>query len=808
MQQALVLKSVGRASRSAVHVDPVEAMIVSGQWQAPSVGVTVPTPGGLRTWESVKAGESGWLEPSEFRSGYVDWAVISPQEQVMILEAAGHNLTYVNGEIRGGDPYGYGYVRLPVLLRPGTNDLLFQCSRGRVRAKLTPSEAPLTFNTADTTLPDLLPGDKGPMFGAVVLLNNSLQPVQAIVRTKGAKSIETPVTLPPLGVRKVAFSFFPPGSPKTNSCPLILEALLRTNPRRVLARAEINLRVRSKDQTYKRTFISAIDDSVQYYAVNPASSHEPGAVGQALFLSLHGASVEALGQADAYSPKRWGNLVCPTNRRPYGFDWEDWGRLDALEVLAQAEARFHPDLARIYLTGHSMGGHGTWQLGAIYPDRFAAIGPSAGWISFTSYVETNRVSDTNPLDEMLRRATGPGDTLLLATNYLQEGVYILHGDADDNVPVGEARQMRQVLGQFHRDFDFHEQPGAGHWWDASDEPGADCVDWAPMFDFFARHVIPTDKSLRQIRFVTLNPAVSARSHWVSILAQEHSLEPSAIDIRCDPLKRRVMGTTTNIACLGVELPAFEAGSPLTIELDHQKLENLPWPTPVDPGKISGVQGLSTRPMVFLARIQGQWRPGTPPSPRSKNPQRSGPFRMAFQNHMVFVYGTHGTAEENRWILAKARYDAETFWYRGNGSVEVMTDEAFLHSPKASPHNVILYGHADANAAWAPLLAQSPVQVKRGSIRVGQRELAGNDLACIFLQPYPGDDRKLVGIVAGTGVPGFRLTERIPYFLSGAAFPDCLVLGVDTLAKGKSGIRLAGFFDAGWGAQGGEFGSRE
>ena len=64
--------------------------------------------------------------------------------------------------------------------------------------------------------------------------------------------------------------------------------------------------------------------------VNPAS----GPAGQALFLSLHGASVEAIGQADAYSPKKWGPIVCPTNRRPYGFDWEEWGRWDALEVLA------------------------------------------------------------------------------------------------------------------------------------------------------------------------------------------------------------------------------------------------------------------------------------------------------------------------------------------------------------------------------------------------------------------------------------------------------------------------------------------
>src|SRR5205823_5794816 len=96
--------------------------------------------------------------------------------------------------------------------------------------------------------------------------------------------------------------------------------------------AKLMLRIRKPGQTYKRAFISGIDGSVQYYAVNPAVVSQQPAAGpsknpsSALFLTLHGAGVEAIGQADAYSPKSWGNIVAATNRRPYGFDWEDWGR--------------------------------------------------------------------------------------------------------------------------------------------------------------------------------------------------------------------------------------------------------------------------------------------------------------------------------------------------------------------------------------------------------------------------------------------------------------------------------------------------
>jgi poly(3-hydroxybutyrate) depolymerase len=240
---------------------------------------------------------------------------------------------------------------------------------------------------------------------------------------------------------------------------------------RTLDSAKISLRVRRPTETQKRTFISDIDGSVQYYALNPAqpsgSQDAP-----ALFLSLHGAGVEAIGQADAYESKSWADLVAPTNRRPYGFDWEDWGCLDAMEVLDLAQKQLRVDPRRTYLTGHSMGGHGTWHLGVTFPDRFAAIGPSAGWISFASYVGGGPVENSTPMERMLQRAALPSDTLALVHNCAQEGVYILHGGADDNVPVAQAREMSRQLSAFHHDYVYFEQPGAGHWWDVSDEPGA------------------------------------------------------------------------------------------------------------------------------------------------------------------------------------------------------------------------------------------------------------------------------------------------------------------------------------------------
>jgi predicted peptidase len=53
----------------------------------------------------------------------------------------------------------------------------------------------------------------------------------------------------------------------------------------------------------------------------------------------------------------------------------------ALASLDQTMREYQTDPARVYLTGLSMGGQGTWYIAYRNPKRFAAIAPICGWIS-------------------------------------------------------------------------------------------------------------------------------------------------------------------------------------------------------------------------------------------------------------------------------------------------------------------------------------------------------------------------------------------------------------------------------------------
>ncbi len=791
-----------------IALDPVASRLVAGTWTMPVKGEMVTFRNGqVGHWQPIKANPEGTFDVAG-RGSYLAVQLGSEDERILILEASGHVLVYLNGEPRGGDPYAHGYVRLPFQLRKGPNTFLFQAGRDhRITAKLRAPAAPAVLNSGDVTTPDLVVNEPVNAEASIVVINASqrwTEGLEIVSQLPGGEPVRTGVpALPPLSVRKAGFRITGPAPREIRELAVNLSLQGHaSSPAESLDTTILTLRVCKPEQARKRTFRSSIDGSVQYYGLIPARPEQGNAGDQGkaprrpgLVLTLHGAAVEAIGQAQAYAGKPGLNIVAPTNRRPYGFDWEDWGRLDALEVLERAQEDLQTDPRRTYLTGHSMGGHGAWHLGVTFPDRFAVVAPSAGWISMWSYAGAKRVEKASPLEQIVARAANPSDTLALVRNLGSRGVYVLHGDADDNVPVSQARRMREVLGTFHPDFAYHEQPGAGHWW------GSPCVDWPPLFAFVNEHLLPLSEDVRRVDFTTMSPGVSARAGWATVEAQVQCLAPSTVHLALDRDQRRITGTTENVARLALDLTRTlpRGDGTVAVELDGQILRGIYAAN--DKGSIR----------IWLIRKGSTWSAsGESPSSTLKGPHRYGPFKEAFRDRFVLVYGTRGTAAENAWALARARYDAELFWYRGNGSVDLVADNALLDPVRKAEfqdRGVIVYGHAESNAAWPALLADSPVQVRRGRVRIGRRELAGDELACLFVRPRPDSKRAAVAVVGGTGMSGLRLTERLAYFLSGVAYPDCSVFSAHERESGDATLQAAGFFGIDWGVDSGEFAFR-
>lgn len=57
---------------------------------------------------------------------------------------------------------------------------------------------------------------------------------------------------------------------------------------------------------------------------------------------------------------------------------QTWSNEALVTLLDDVLERYAVDVARVYLTGLSMGGYATWSLGLTHPERFAAVAPICG----------------------------------------------------------------------------------------------------------------------------------------------------------------------------------------------------------------------------------------------------------------------------------------------------------------------------------------------------------------------------------------------------------------------------------------------
>jgi predicted peptidase len=132
----------------------------------------------------------------------------------------------------------------------------------------------------------------------------------------------------------------------------------------------------------------------------------------------------------------------------------------AMASLAAAQKEFHGDPQRVYLTGLSMGGYGTWYLAANYPGRFAAIAPICGGILMPDLARKESPDDTKPYTEAASKI-GKGTP-----------TWIFHGGDDPVVPPTESQRMAAAMKALGGDVRYTEYPGVGHnsWEKAYAEP--------------------------------------------------------------------------------------------------------------------------------------------------------------------------------------------------------------------------------------------------------------------------------------------------------------------------------------------------
>ena len=157
-----------------------------------------------------------------------------------------------------------------------------------------------------------------------------------------------------------------------------------------------------------------------------------------LVLFLHGAGergddlelVKVHGPPKLIAEGRDFPFIVVSPQCPEGFWWEP---IELVALLDEIEASYKVDPDRIYVTGLSMGGFGSWRLAAYAPERLAAIAPICG-----------------------------GGETHWVKRFAHLPVWAFHGALDEGVPLVRSQTMVDELVEKGGHPELTVYPDAGH----------------------------------------------------------------------------------------------------------------------------------------------------------------------------------------------------------------------------------------------------------------------------------------------------------------------------------------------------------
>ncbi|MBW3618842.1 MAG: prolyl oligopeptidase family serine peptidase [Actinobacteria bacterium] len=188
----------------------------------------------------------------------------------------------------------------------------------------------------------------------------------------------------------------------------------------------------------------------------------------------------------------------PTNLMvfPHARGTSEWyvteSHQDFFEVLDDVHGLL-PDIdpTRRYLSGYSMGGYGSWLLGTLYPDLFAAAFVQSGAVTQGAWLGGGPDDEPDPFLDQGWIEANDGDARAQLTyraleNLRHVPVAIDHGTDDELVPVTGIERMAARLTELGYPHRFTRLVGYEHFTQAIVD------EWADGAAFLQRHRAPTD----------------------------------------------------------------------------------------------------------------------------------------------------------------------------------------------------------------------------------------------------------------------------------------------------------------------------
>ncbi|MDA1141980.1 MAG: discoidin domain-containing protein [Planctomycetota bacterium] len=491
-----------------------------------------------------------------------------------------------------------------------------------------------------------------------------------------------------------------------------------------------------------KAYYSDVDGSWQAYGVAVPNDYL-GDKPYPLIVNLHGHGGNRPYQG--YPPHVSGGYIVVAPQGRGSMDYMLTAEEDVLTVIREVQRDYKIDPERIILEGVSMGGTGSWNLGAKYPDLFAVAAPVCGNTNNESFLEDRPVPWTpakqfQGLHDYLQAVLDP---LSYGENLRNLPVFCSHGKLDDVVRVSHARKMTDKLKKLGYQSVYQEFPNVGH----GGFPGEM---WDARWKFMYPKKLVT--SPKHIRFRTPRLRYPG-GYWLQIgqldqFGQFADISAEHVDIETIRIEA---ANIKEVYILLKKLPQ-PPEEKLSVWINARKVfEGDPWK--------AGREGT-----LSLHQTDGNWAIRNSQPATFKRRDLEGPVHDAYVTPFILVYGTISPDPVWNKMTRDEVMQFSANWeemYNVRPRIKADTD---VTDEDIASLNLVLYGGAAQNIISARVCPQLPIKLEGDTIVFGQRRFKGTGLGARFCYPNPLNPNRYVVVSMSTDPLGiWQLNNRFGNF---------------------------------------------
>jgi pimeloyl-ACP methyl ester carboxylesterase len=440
------------------------------------------------------------------------------------------------------------------------------------------------------------------------------------------------------------------------------------------------------------------------------------------------------------------------------------GERDVLKCIEMAKQKFNVDEERVYLTGASMGGFGTWNVATRHPELFAAIAPIYGGGDYHVFTPRENLAKMSSREIFQNDKTSSTAQL---ESLLKMPMFVSHGDQDQSVNVNLSRYLVRMLQRWNYDVRYVEVPDKGH----SDLGLSDqIVSWMLKYK---RNAFPSQVRVRAADLQT------ASAYWVKVNQKKNPNEFMTVDAEV------MEGNVIRVDSKNVLELALTLDKTL---VDFAKPIQVFW---------NGIKTTAKNPSSQKIVLTDETY--NPQSKIIKTPLAAGPISDIQNTPFLVVIGTISTDTAMNEIIQQKVELVVQGWNGFQKCNPRVKNDTEVTETDMKQYSLFLIGGPEENAVAKKVFEKVPFQVKSGEIIIDGKMFNAKNalLQSIYQNPYNSD--RYISIVAGTSKAGLLLFDpsqqelyQYDYFIADGKIPN-----FSAGAKDDKILIASGFFNEYW-----------